>query len=154
MSAQGKLNAKVNAVNHAHKVALALYDATRKNFEGLVGKKIMKADGYLMEKYRSLIPIIKESGSRYYHKPFKYSFNFYVETFESHDNDGSVLYYHVDLNIGSIDNQVLTSIAPPPILKTDYFWYDILKLRENYDKAKEAADKAKEALYPFGEYDS
>lgn len=156
------LEAKVAAVNAANKAANELYDSLVEVFRPLVGQKILKADGSLMAKVQKLMPSLPDtrSGSSIlyaYRHASAYSLAWTVKACESSEGkyeDCQYANYHeTTVYVGKITGDVLTDIEPPPNFPTQYDARTVTLARENYHKAKAAADAAYSKLHPFGEHD-
>jgi hypothetical protein len=155
-----KLAIRVRGVNKANARANKLYDELIPIFKPLVGKPLFKVTGGLFEKYKKLVPDFPYGHGlpQIYRNSSNYSLSYTVKTWEAEPSNipghSDIGYYHeTTVYIGDLQNGVLTKLYDPPNFKTDYNAADIAAKREAYQKAKEAADKAQSALFPFGEYD-
>ena len=152
-SREEMLACRVVAVNNAYKYANTLYDFLAEKFLPLVGKKILKADGQLLAKYEVKLPSsMSRATFTTYRISSDYSLVWRVSACEFMP-PGGCMYHSVSVYIGSLDSSILTGISPPPAYRVDYTVDEIVALREAYKIAQNLVDKAKSALYPFGESD-
>jgi len=151
----GMLEAKVEAVNKANEYAAKLHTQLTGVFNDLVGKKVLKADGIVLEKYKKVMPELPNTpGLRVYARPDKarYSLAWNVNVYVFHDRGSS--YHETTVYVGSLKDGVLTELTPfGEGYRTDYTAEEVRKLRETYKEAKKASDEAYSKLYYFGEYD-
>ena len=154
MSHPNTLKARVKAVNAANDYANKLYPQLVAIFEPLVGEQVLKADGTLLAKYQKLLPDFPSSnGLHVYKHSSDYSLAWCVKTCEQVEDHCTCVYHEVTVYIGSLSGKTLKEIDRPFEGKTDYTVADVQAARERYKEAKKAADEAKSALFPFGEYD-
>jgi len=151
------LEARVAGVNEAHDYANKLWPKLAAVFEPLVGQKIEKVDGGLLEKVKKQLPELPNtvaiSVNRYHSN---YSLSWTVKTCKSvkqPDGYGHAYYYERSVTVGELRHGVLTKLVEQPHFKTDYNAKDILAKREAFKAAEKVYDEAKSALFPFGEYD-
>lgn len=145
------LEAKVKAVNRANEYANKWYRILRPIFEPLVGTKILTVNGSLTNKVEKLMPELP-CGVHVYKCPSDYRLTWNVQTCESIPPYGCC-YHETPVTIGNLDGQILKEIVDFKDCRTDYSAAEVERLRAEYKKAKEAADEALYALFPFGEYD-
>jgi hypothetical protein len=110
------LEARVKAANSCREVASKLYEPLTKVFTDLIGKKICKTDGTLLEKYKKnlenvLIPNTHELSIYRHHSD--YSLAWSIRACVLNGNSGCY-YDEVTLYIGVLNDQVLTEICPKP----------------------------------------
>ncbi len=154
-----RLTARVNAVNRANDYANKLWPQLAEVFRPLVGKKIYKADGTLLEKYVKLLPEFEQGNSLHVYRNAygEYSLSWVVKTCETVqvvEGDYSHAYYHeTSLYVGSVRDGVLIEIGEQPKFRTDYSAADIEAKRAAYKAAKDLADFTMGQLHPFGEYE-
>ena len=151
-----KLAARVAAVNRANGAAHQLYADLVKIFEPLVGVKLEKVDGTLRKEFAKLLPEFPYSHALHvYRHTSNYSLAWVVKTCEQTNPSGvGHAYYHETVvYIGDMSNGVLTKISPNGGWKVDYTVAEVKAARERYEQANRAADDARSALHPFGEYD-
>lgn len=154
MNTNARLNARIVATNRVHAYALNIYPALSEYFTPFVGCKILKADGYLLAKVTKDMPTL-ENNHRiqcFIYSDAKYSLKWLVRSSES-DGDGIAHYGEIVLYIADMQDGVLTKICPKPDYRCDYTVEEFEAKRAAYKIAKEAADKARSALFPFGEND-
>jgi hypothetical protein len=149
-----RLRAKVAAVNRAHKYAIEIQPELIAIFAPFVGQKVMKIGG-LMEKFKKLLPEFPNTVPlSVYRHVSDYSLAWTVKTCESY-GEHSCLYYEVTVYIGDLHHGVLTKVSNQSYeFRTDYTKQEIEEKRQQYQKAKRAADDARNNLYPFGESDN
>lgn len=146
------LAARVKGVNRAHDYANKLYARLVPTFKPMVGTKIFKVDGTLLQKIKEQLPELPCTPGLHVHKNSSdYSLSFSVRT--SEDVNGLAYYHSVSVYIGDVRNGVLEKIANPHEFRTDFTVEEIAEKRTKYNLAKQAYDNAKSALFPFGEYD-
>jgi hypothetical protein len=63
------------------------------------------------------------------------------------------MYHETTITVGDLDGPVLIKLAPLFTGRSNYTTEEIQGKRAAYETAKNAADKAKSDLHPFGEYD-
>jgi len=148
------LEAKVEARNIVateHNRLLPLLDAA---FAPLVGQKILKADGSLMEKViaKVMAPVVPSAGIQIYKLSSNYSLAFVVKACVSCDDHGCV-YDEVVVYVGGLDGSTLKGLIAPQPLPTGYTVAGVLEARKAVVEAKEALSKAESAAWPFGSYD-
>jgi len=61
--------------------------------------------------------------------------------------------YSTNCTVGELKGNVLTKIRIRPQLRSDYTTAEVLANRKAYEESVEATEKAKDKLWPFGEYD-
>lgn len=100
------LAARVKGVNRAHAYAKKLYEQLVPIFKPLVGTKIFKADGTLLQKIKEQLPELSCTPGLHVHKNSSdYSLSFSVRT--SEDVNGLAYYHSVSVYIGEVRNGVL-----------------------------------------------
>ncbi len=146
------LAARVKAVNRANEYAGVLYQKLVEVFQPLVGQPVLKADGQLFKKI--VLPELANKNSlSVYRLDSKYSLAWVVKTCEYIEVSNSCVYHDTTVYVGSIDGNVLTGILSPPNEYPAYTVEQVVAARNYYKDLKKIADEAKDALYPFGEYD-
>jgi hypothetical protein len=150
---QTVLETRVKGVNKANAFANELWPRLVAVFAPFVGQKIEKVDGPLLAKIQKLVDALNlpNGDIHVYRHVSNYSLAYTVKTCEC--TNGIAHYFEQTLYIGKMNNGVLVELKELEPFKTDYTAENVLKAREAYKVAKEAADKAQSALYPFGEYD-
>ena len=146
------LAAKVTAVNKANKAAKELQPILRKVFESFVGKSILKKEGDLLAKVHKLVPALDRSVFlNYYRNHSQYSLSWTVKTCVPCGDHGCV-YHETGINVGSIQNGVLTALYEPVSnLRTDYTVEAVEEVQRKAAEAKEAYETARNACQLFGE---
>jgi hypothetical protein len=149
------LKARVKARNKVNAHAIAFYTMMAAVFKPLIGEKVEKADGSLLAKIDKILPPFpEEEGLRFWRHHAPYSIAWGLDIREP-VQDAEVWTYEKEIvYIARVDNQILTSMESPFTARTDYKASEIERLRKAYEKAKNDADKARSALFPFGESDS
>jgi hypothetical protein len=148
------LEAKVEARNLVaaeHNRLLPLLAAA---FAPLVGQKILKADGSLMEKVivKVMAPVVPSAGIQIYKLSSNYSLAFVVKACVLCDKGGCV-YDEATVYVGELDGSTLKALIAPQPLPTGYTVAGVLEARKNLEAAKAAFSKAESAVWPFGSYD-
>lgn len=149
-----RLIAKVAAVNRCHAAAKELFPQLVAIFTPLVGQKLEKASGGLLQKIRALLPEFPNTQQlQIYRSSSAYSLTWNVKTCELTPPNGCV-YHEVGVYVGSMSNGILTSVSENlSELRSDYTVEEVLRLRANYTVLKNAAQNAYGLLSDFGEYD-
>ncbi len=149
-----KLTARVAAVNKANAYANELYVKLADYFRPLVGQKILKADGSLLAKIEKDLPEMASGNELHvYRHRSEYSLAWTVKTCEFMPPHGC-MYHETTVYVADLKGQTLGELSRPFEARSDYTVEGIEKLREAYETAKKAADNARSALFPFGEYDN
>lgn len=147
------LEARVKAANSCREVANKLYEPLAKVFTDLIGKKIRKTDGCLLEKYKknleNVLPPNTHELAIYRHHTV-YSLAWSIQSCVS--NGDRCYYDEVTLYIGKLSNQVLTEIYSKPEFPV-YSVENVIDARERLKLAKKALSDAEAEVFPFGEYD-
>lgn len=154
MNETKRLEARVVAVNRANAYAKMIYPKLAAVFKNFIGTKVYKADDSLLKKVKESIPPLPEvAGVRCWVNASGYSLYWGVQAYESADD--CAMYSDVSVYIGEISNGVLVSITTNhwENVRTDFTAEEITEKRVEYKRLEEIANKAKSALFPFGEYD-
>ncbi len=148
-----RLAAQVKATNTAHKYVPQLYDILAPIFAKFVGEKILKQDREFIQKVRQAIPELPNSSQLdVYRYMSDYTISWRVRASETVEEKSR--YHEFVVNIGELQNGVLTKICPlPENLRHDYTVEEITQKRQAVENAKEALNDAQGKLYPFEEYD-
>jgi hypothetical protein len=146
------LEARVKLVNRAHAYAKELHTKLLEVFTPFVGTKVVKVDGTLIEKIKKLVPDKHPDDIHHvYHDRSDYSLGYVVKTCIG--VDGIAYYHDVHVSVGELRDGVLAALRPDYKTRSDYTVDEVLANREDF-KVKEAEFRAaRDALYPFGEYD-
>ena len=113
------LELNVIAVNLVNKNANEWYEKLVPIFTPLVGKKVVKKDGSLIESVKKLLPTLPNTpGISVYHSPSKYSLIFTVKVCVAKDN--SCTYKKTTVYIGDITGDTLTQILKKYNHRSDY----------------------------------
>jgi hypothetical protein len=151
------LAARVRIVNRAHTVANELAAVLKQRFAPLVGKKVEKAGGQILEKYKNLLPEMpNDHNLMVYKHASNYSLAWTVKASETVpvQGHGHAYYYEVTFYVGDMQGDVLTGITKhETAFRTDWTVEEVLGNREAFKVAQKAFEEARSALYPFGEYD-
>lgn len=158
-----ELTAEVHAVNLANGYANELYPILRDFFAPLVGQKIVKADGSLLEKLGRKLPKFPAKNGRpgqhehasvmvYRHRS-DYSLAWTVQVcwpIPPH----TCTYYVITVYIGDMGGDVLKEVPDRyrPDRRTDYTVDEIVGKIEAYEAAKKAVDDAYSACHPFDRF--
>jgi len=155
-----KLKARVKARNKANEYSNKLYPILAAIFASLVGQKILTAPGDLTAKVKKLMPelpnttglsVFRDRSS--YRYGSWYSLSWTVKVCEMVEGGCTCVYEEVTVYIGKLEGQVLSEIEKPCNGRTDYTVKEVEQWREEYKRAAREADKARCALFPFGEND-
>ena len=150
------LDAKVKAVNRANGEALKLHSVLVEIFRPLVGTKVEKADGTLLKKIADLLPELPYTSKLHVYKNVSnYFLAWNVKAVEGY-GEHHCTSHEASVYVGFLANGagfVLEKLADPPDLRTDYTAEEVLAKRADFDVKRKAADAAKCALGPFGEFD-
>lgn len=146
------LRCRVAAVNRGNAYAQELYDRMTTVFTPFVGQQILKKEGGLMAKVEKALGQLPHGGGlMVYRYNSQYSLVYVVKTDVC--EDGHAYYAETSVYIGELENGKLTKMTPYSERRSDYTVDEITRLRKVYEEAKKAAEDAKGALHPFGEYD-
>ena len=130
-----KLRANVDAVNIANEYAMKVKLYLDEVFRPLVGKKIYKSDGSMLEKYKSIEKYPHDSRVKITRKRSDYFLAWNIQT--SYSYGKSVAYYDVIVYVGKIEGQILTELYPVKNLRCDYTVEEIVesqRLIEEFDQ--------------------
>ena len=160
------LAAKVAAVNLANSEAVKLHKLLSPIFAPLVGCKILKADGTLLESVKKLLPELPNTVSlSVYRVSDSYLLVWAVKAsvgYQSAREVGtgyhSAIYSETFCYVGEIENgNVLKALVSFERtlggIRTDFTEAEVIEKRAVLEKAKRAVSEATGALYPFEEYD-
>lgn len=151
------LAARVRIVNRAHQLANEYARVLKERFAPLVGKKVEKQGGQILEKYKNLLPEFpRDHNTMVYKHASNYSLAWTVKTSETVPmvGVGHAYYYEVTFYVGDLAGDVLKNIAVHETnFRTDYTVAEVEANREAFKVAQKAFEEARSALYPFGEYD-
>jgi hypothetical protein len=148
-----RLEAKVKAVNRANKLGLEVYQLLAPVFVDLVGTKILKADGSLLQKIENRLPTLtNDRRTRVSRSPSRYVLAWNVQTNEP-ESEFTVTYHEVTVYVGDVDGDALKAIRDYTPSRTDWTVAEVLEGRRKIKEAKEALSVAEASVYPFGEYD-
>jgi hypothetical protein len=148
------LKLKVAAVNAANQYAADLYAVAAEAFRPLVGKKILKADNSLMEKFKKLLPTLPY-GPRLsvwqYHS--EYNLVFMIRTREDEfDGEGRSVAsasYERAVYVGRVKEGVLTHFMDAPADRSDWTAEEVQERQETIRKAEAAVHEARSTIIPF-----
>ena len=153
------LAAKVAAVNAANAEAIRLFPVLSAVFAPLVGCKIEKVDGTLLQSVKKLVPELPNTGplSVFRHSS-DYSLAYTVKTCESspsNHTDCQIANYHeVNVYLGEMRGGILLKLRlAPEGLRTDWTESEVIEARKIAEAAKQAARDAEGKIYPFGLFD-
>lgn len=153
-SKESKLAARVQGVNQSNAIAMEWQKKLIEIFKPFVGQKILKADGYLLDKINKLMPKFPEGNVTIWRPGSNYSLYWTVKVSISVENYG-VIYSERPFYVGKIKGNVLESIETDLLdLKIDHTSAEIAQKRTEYFAAKKKAEDLLSGLYPFGEFDS
>lgn len=145
-------HAKVKAVNRCHQVSMEIYDLLMPIFQPLVGEKLTKVDGTFLAKFKKLVPELpNEHDISVMGGPDDYSLRWSIKCNEQIEGTHGCLYYDITTYIGKMSGGVLTAIEDRPERKTDFTYEWLRDGRKACEEKKDAYEKARTALWPFGE---
>ena len=156
------LAAKVAAVNAANAEAIRLHPILSAVFAPLIGSKIEKVDGPLLESVKKLMPALPNTVAlSVFRSPSRYSLVWTVKACESYDGGtrftNGCIYHETSCYIGELDGAILKALVPFENtlkgVRTDWTENEVAALRAKAEATKKAASEALSALHPFGEYD-
>lgn len=141
-----KLKLQIESVNRVNAVAGQYFDDYMKIFGSLVGQKVLKADGTILEKYSKLLPKNDLPKITSYKLSGNYSLAWVIKTFSQSDND--CVYYEIAIYIGDLDNGILTNLYEKQEYK-QFDYDDLVKKIQSATDAKIFAEKLRSAVFPF-----
>ena len=145
-----KLQAQIEARNAVNAECNRLKPILASSFAPLVGQKVLKADGSLLEKFANLEPQ-RNAGFIVYRLSSKYSLAFMVRVCVGCEKHGCV-YDERAVYVGELDGQNLRCLINTQLARTDFSEREISDARASVQKAKDALSTAQNALCQFGEY--
>lgn len=151
---QNEINALANRLVPLYLAALAPF----------LGQPIEKATGGLRAKVKEVLdPITPEAQTDGYTTPHAwlstgsgYSLTLHVKTCKSYarpNGEQGCHYEEVTIYLADLQGITLSRFYPFTPGRTDYYPEQVSQLREVHKVARDAADKARSALHPFGESD-
>lgn len=147
-----KLNAKVMAVNAAHKAVNAWRPKLIEFFKQYVGQKIFKADGWLVSRIELKVP--KLDGIQFvscYFDSSRYSLRYVAKSCVGYGH--TCVYYEATMWIGDMEDGFLKKVYDFEPVKDDYTVEGAVANIKAVEAAKKALDEANSALQPFQEND-
>ncbi len=160
------LAAKVAAVNRANAESARLHAALTPIFAPLVGCKILKADGTLLESVKKLLPEMPNTHALSTYREQRassgYSLLWQVKAAEGYQRESergtdrnTATYHETAVYIGELDGNVLTRLLPydASLRRTDWTPEEVAQLRREAEEAKKAARDAEGKLHEFGLFD-
>ncbi len=154
MARGNELAAQVRAVNRANDYANKLYPTLAAFFRPLIGDKVTKSDGSLLQKFEKLLPEMPHTRevTVYYHRS-DYSLAWTVKTCENVEQAETCVYHEVTVYVCDLRNGRIEKMSNHfGALRTDYTVEEIESKRENCRILEKAYSAAKSALDGFGEY--
>jgi hypothetical protein len=155
-----KLEAEIHAVNLANFYGEKLSKLLVEFFTPLVGQKILKKDGSLLEKLIEKLPEfppIKGNPGQHEHATIttykdssKYNLSWYVKVCQPL-LPNSCVYRTVCVYVGELDNCVLKSMYEST-WKYDYKLEEVISKIKAYEEAQSLADNLKIAVHPFDDF--
>lgn len=119
------LRAKVEAVNAANKYATELKTHLDQFFGPLVGQKVYKNDGGLLDDYKNIVPSPSDRSLYASRILNEKALGWYVHANVEADKEKA--YHCVYVYVGKIEGQVLTELYPVENLRYDYDFYEVSK---------------------------
>lgn len=143
---------KIACVNQTNDYANKLYGVLVYALRPFVGKKVVKQTGELTEALKKALPELPCNGNMHVHCSSYRSYSLTWEVRSSFKTgEHSCDYYTASVSVGRISNHELAEIvSTPPAYRTDITMTEILDKWEEYERKKEEADKARDAIpYQF-----
>lgn len=143
-----KLKAKVAAINRANREAMELYPKLIAIFAPLVGQKVFKQNGELLEKIKKLIP---DMPSHIQRNHSDYNISWVVRAKEP-DIYSNWIWHDAYLYIAGVRDGIIYETSNPPELRFNYNTDEVISNIEKADEAKKAYDDAVGKCWPFGDF--
>ena len=158
MNTEAQLAARVKARNRCHQVANELWVTFTEIFAPLVGQKLLTVNGAFLAKIDKMMPELPElSGSfglSVFRYPSAYNLCWTVKCSESVAGECYCVYEEVTFYVADLEGQNMGELSTNhEDFRTDFSAVEITRLRKDYEEKKKIAEKAKSALFPFGEID-
>lgn len=161
-----KLAAKVAAHNLTNAKINLLFPLYQAALTPFVGQKVVLKGGGLVSKLAKAFDAIREdnkdAATHFWTNVYNYSINIgirgnaYYEFPCKHSYDGKASGHMSAENgftLGDLKDGVLIKLSDFEPRKTNYSAQEVFEKRQAYAAAKQIADDAKSALFPFEEYD-
>lgn len=144
------LQAKVTGLNKVNAEANRLTKILRDNFRPLIGQKVTKNDGYLLEKFKKLVP---ETPFQIWQDSGGYSLAYTIKGYETTEK-GQAVYSESCIYIGTLRGGILIGISENfENRRTDYSEEGIIEQRKIVAEAEEEFREERAKLSPFDMYD-
>lgn len=142
-----KLRAKVDAVNIANEYAMKLKTHLDEIFRPLVEKKIYKADGNMLEKYKGIENFPHDSRVKVSRRYSDYFLGWNVSVMSQFGD--SVAYHDVCVYVGKIEGQILTELYPAENFRHDYTFEEVSEKKKYIEELEEKVRNAKSEMRNF-----
>ena len=153
-SRDDKLAAKVEAVNTANGLAWDVYHSLRGVFAPLVGEQVCKKDGGLLAKVQKLLPGLFPNTREVRVTRHSSEYHLVWKAWVWKSVNGCTCSHETEVYVGRLTDGVLMELCEPFTGRTDWTAVEGVSKRMAYEEAKRAAEEFKNALFPFGEYDT
>lgn len=165
-----KLSAHVAATNLVNQIRNDLIDTAYHAWEHMLGKKVLKADGWRTKAADIPLTIDREKyglGQHDYHMWAEFSscsirYSLWVDVHYNYMSSAwgnqeaeereSHMRHETTLHIGEVENQILVKIEKPPLFRTNYSVEVVLNARKELRALQEAEREIKSRIGHFGEY--
>lgn len=142
------LQAHVEAVNLCNSLINKYQPLFQNAVAPFVGKKVLKANGELLEKVKAVLPVKTENNVQFWFDQSNYSLRYGIRVWVN--SERNTAYHESTFYFGSITDGVLDKIDSLELPKpTSYDAQTVEQLQKNLQIAEENLSKAKNALYPF-----
>ncbi len=136
-----------------------LFDELAGFFRRLVGQKILKVDGTLLQKHANLLPELPCDHPRLhvYRRSSDYSLAWVVKACEQIGDSHGCVYEEVTVDVGSLNGQTLESVRADEDFgpfREDFSVAEVEEKRRVFVQKRKEFERARSDLYPFGEHDN
>lgn len=152
------LEARVIAANRVYSYANETYEILMRIFKPFIGQKIRKKGQALTEKVKNSFGDFEfpkaDNYLSVYQLDSKYSLGITIRGGQKASDD-RIYWHECTLYIGEMTDEVILASLNDKFVKfkTTYVAHEIELLRKDYVEKQKQLDKAREALYPFGDVD-
>lgn len=157
MSELGRLEARVRAANRAHEWCNKLHPLFLAALRPFVGKKVVKADGYLTEAVKKALPETPNTvATSVMFDRAGGTLRWEVKTMENIADEAGCLYFTASFSCGqlALRGDTLEEVFVGECgYRTDHTAAEVKAQREEVKRLQKLADEAKSKLHPFGMQD-
>lgn len=146
------LEAKVKAQNDAAKRGNKLQAELQEAFAPLVGRKVVRAGGYLMQKYAKIGKFPATQSMEIHHRSNEYTLSWTVTATVS-DNSGKRHCQTVVVPVGHIRDGILTELSDRLRHRENHTDEEVQSLRDEYQRLRERCSEIEIKLSEFGKQD-